>query len=179
MKNRTGWMIRFLAVSVVAGLTACATDGGRTQRTAADSADSAKPSTGTHDQQEAVYDQNGALDQGGTMGGSGDQSETLQSADTVYLDSSWRTPGTGGSMEGGGVGGTDADPAVRDTQYILDTSLYHYEPPTGVSPDEPGTGGGIPPRPDSLRGDTLAPPDTAALPEGRAMPGNGSGPDVF
>lgn len=98
----------------------------------------------------------------GQSRGTGGSSGPGSFGDTAYRDTgSFRTnPGTG-SGSGTGVGGG----AMPDSGFNDSIGIYG---PTGPMPGEKGTGGTVPPGPDTLWGDTLAPPDTAAWPDGRA-----------
>jgi hypothetical protein len=118
---------------------------------------------------------NGSYSQNTGTGGS--------SMDTAYVDSSYgdtgsfrNNPGTGGSNNPGtggsnypGTGGSDGSGvgggSMPDSGFNDSLGIYG---PTGSWPGDTGVGGGIPPGPDTLWGDTLAPPDTDAYPDGRA-----------
>jgi hypothetical protein len=145
MKSRKGKKLRIAAVTSIAALGAIGC--------ASKYAGANQPETGRH-AESRIQDTSMYYGQDRNVGGSRGPDSGL------YQDTgAYRYPATGGST-GTGVGGG----VMPDSGYNDSLGIYG---PTGPMPGDKGRGGGAPPR-DTLWGDSLAPPDTDAMPDGRA-----------
>jgi hypothetical protein len=166
MKHRKGKVMRVLACTYLASLmtAGCASD-----RTRASHAGNGRQSETTNRQAQSTTPDTNGTNYNQNRGVGGSSGPDTFHTDTVYRDTgAYRNnPGTGGAG-GSGVGGG----AMPDSGYNDSLGIYG---PTGPLPGDTGVGGGIPPGPDTSWRDTLAPPDTSALPDGRANGSGGSG----